>query len=233
MKKLICLLTLFAALSACQKKPPYQDQGYINIVADGRIIDVYSGEPIDSAVAEVRVVGRRGWGWGLGPVRRRYKADASGRFNFGFKADLDSAYTLWASAKGYYGVGTAVGKLFNGNKSTYDYVYLDYHNPWRENFPNNVFKLVPVATLRVHLVNVHGVYVNFSLNGPPGSPLGSGFQASGYNVNRIDEFKVWGGTDIELQTFRYRPGDGPGDGDHVKVKVFCTPHSVTDLLIEY
>lgn len=78
------------------------------------------------------------------------------------------------------------------------------------------------------------MYDRFGLNAPPGSPYGTGLHhLTGMDVDEIHDFTVYGGAEIILNTFRYRPGDGPGEGDHVQIPVICKPHDLSEYIIEY
>lgn len=53
------------------------------------------------------------------------------------------------------------------------------------------------------------------------------------NVDEYHEFTVYGGVNLTLATFRYRPGVGPGQGEFIPIEITCTPHDVIEQLIEY
>ena len=218
--------------SACEKEPDYEKQGFIEVTVVGRAIDVYIQEPIDSAIVQIHSGLRTGLYPGF--VNRTYVTNSNGYYSFKFKAYLDSAYYVSAVAQDYYtNYGITWGDwTFNGNRPTSHAHKVNYHNPWKDNFEFNL-SLVPSAILKVRVVNRDGVYDRFSMNTPPGSPLGNNIWVSGMHVNQEYEFTVYGGTEITLSTQRYKPGDGPGDGDYVPIKMTCLPHQVNTLLIEY
>jgi hypothetical protein len=219
--------------SACEKEPDYEKQGFIEVTVEGRAIDVYSQEPIDSAIVQIHSGLRSGLYPGF--VNRTYVTNSNGYYSFKFKAYLDSSYYVSAVAQDYYtnyGISYNTDRLFNGNRPTSHAPKVNYHNPWKDNFEFNL-SLVPSAILKVRVVNRDGVYDRFSMNTPAGSPLGNNIGVSGMYVDQEYEFTVYGGTELTLSTHRYRPGDGPGDGDYVPIKMTCLPHQVNTLLIEY
>ena len=227
------LAFLILTLYSCEKEPDIGAEGYVEITVEGRIIDVYSQEPIDSAIAQIRTAPRPSASHGL--ASRSVKTDSDGRFKFSFKADLDSSYFLSAISRNHYtntGITYNENRIFNGNKPTSQAYHLKYHNPWKQTFEKDI-SLVPQATLRLTLINKSGTYNRFSMGPPAGSGFGFGIWATGYSVNETHEFTVYGGTEITLNTFRYRPEDQAGEGDYVPIKVTCQPHQVNDLHIEY
>ena len=127
---------------------------------------------------------------------------------------------------------TKIRQVHNGNRPTSHAPNIDYHSPWKDKFEFNL-SLVPSAILKVRIVNKDGVYDRFSLATPAGSLIGPSTRETGFFVDVTHEFTVYGGTEITLDTFRYRPGDGPGDGDYVPIKMTCLPHQTNTLLIEY
>lgn len=236
MKKLFFFLPfLILTTVSCTKEPPYEAQGYIDITFQGRLIDVYSQEPIVNGTAQLHHNSRANGGGYPGFVYRAVQTDESGYFRFDIRADLDSSYSVSCVAEDYYGnygVSYNSDRLFNGNVPTSHAVGLKYHNPWKERFSATI-SLVPTATLRIHLVNVNGVYDRFGMNTPPGSPLGNNIWTSGMNVDEYYEFKVYGGTEINLDTFKFLPGANSTQYEYLQIHITCTPHDVTELLIEY
>jgi len=230
--QLLLTLGLVVLSTACEKEPDYEKQGFIEVTVEGRAIDVYSQEPIDSAIVQIHSGPRSGLYPGF--VNRTYVTNNNGYYSFKFKADLDSAYYVSAVAKDYYtNYGITWGDWrFNGNRPTSHAPYIQYHNPWKDKFEFNL-SLVPSAILKVRVVNRDGVYDRFAMNTPPGSPLGNNIWVGGMHVDQEYEFTVYGGTELTLSTHRYKPGDGPGDGDYVPIKMTCLPHQTNTLLIEY
>ena len=230
--QLLLTLGLVVLSTACEKEPDYEKQGFIEVTVEGRAIDVYSQEPIDSAIVQIHSGLRSGLYPGF--VNRTYVTNNNGYYSFKFKADLDSAYYVSAVAKDYYtNYGITWGDWrFNGNRPTSHAPYIQYHNPWKDKFEFNL-SLVPSAILKVRVVNRDGVYDRFAMNTPPGSPLGNNIWVGGMHVDQEYEFTVYGGTELTLSTHRYKPGDGPGDGDYVPIKMTCLPHQTNTLLIEY
>ena len=167
------LLTLGLVLlnSACDKEPDYEKQGFIEVTVEGRVIDVYSQEPIDSAIVGIHSGPRTGVYPGF--VNRTYVTNSNGYYCFKFNAYLDSAYYVSAVARDYYtNYGITWGSwTFNGNRPTSHAPNVNYHSPWKDKFEFNL-SLVPSAILKVRVVNRDGVYDRFSMNTPPGSPLG-------------------------------------------------------------
>jgi len=230
--QLLLTLGLVVLSTACEKEPDYEKQGFIEVTVEGRAIDVYSQEPIDSAIVQIHSGLRSGLYPGF--VNRTYVTNNNGYYSFKFKAYLDSAYYVSAVAKDYYtNYGITWGDWrFNGNRPTSHAPYIQYHNPWKDKFEFNL-SLVPSAILKVRVVNRDGVYDRFAMNTPPGSPLGNNIWVGGMHVDQEYEFTVYGGTELTLSTHRYKPGDGPGDGDYVPIKMTCLPHQTNTLLIEY
>jgi len=230
--QLLLTLGLVVLSTACEKEPDYEKQGFIEVTVEGRAIDVYSQEPIDSAIVQIHSGLRSGLYPGF--VNRTYVTNNNGYYSFKFKAYLDSAYYVSAVAKDYYtNYGITWGDWrFNGNRPTSDAPKVKYHNPWKDKFEFNL-SLVPSAILKVRVVNRDGVYDRFAMNTPPGSPLGNNIWVGGMHVDQEYEFTVYGGTELTLSTHRYKPGDGPGDGDYVPIKMTCLPHQTNTLLIEY
>jgi hypothetical protein len=230
--QLLLTLGLVVLSTACEKEPDYEKQGFIEVTVEGRAIDVYSQEPIDSAIVQIHSGLRSGLYPGF--VNRTYVTNNNGYYSFKFKAYLDSAYYVSAVAKDYYtNYGITWGDWrFNGNRPTSHAPKVKYHNPWKDKFEFNL-SLVPSAILKVRVVNRDGVYDRFAMNTPPGSPLGNNIWVGGMHVDQEYEFTVYGGTELTLSTHRYKPGDGPGDGDYVPIKMTCLPHQTNTLLIEY
>ncbi len=229
MKNLFILLAIvFMAFSSC--KP----DKITDVVVEGVLLDISNFEPIEGGLVEIRT-GPSGFASGGRSPRNKfleYKTDETGVYHFEFSLEDGLSYQLIASSPHHYGnLGVDWSQRFTTKGLTpSNSVRL---NVRRENYFNETIFLLPQATLRLRIVNVDKVYDRFHLNTPPVSPLASGIQLYGNDIDEMHEFTVFGDVEIKLNTFRYRPGDGPGEGDHVRIPLVCKPHDVTEFTIEY
>ncbi|MFC4872106.1 hypothetical protein [Negadavirga shengliensis] len=203
-----------------------------DVVVEGVLLDASSLKPIEGGTVEINT-GTAGLA-GTGSAHTKFmdmQTDANGKFHFEYTIEEGLMYVLYADAPHHYG---------NRSIGTWSITYNGESPSKRTNLTlqkkaqiHEVIRLPPQGTLRIRIINVDKIYDRFNLNTPPGSPLASGLQLSGMNVDETHEFTVYGDVENILSTFRYRPGDGPGEGDHVTIPVFCKAHDVTEYTVEY
>ena len=225
---LVILIT--CGFLSCNKKEEEQLNNF-DILVEGTLLDASNMEPIQNGdVFVYRMLRPSGK---LGNKYLETKTDESGYFRFEFEIDNDYMYSVISKTDGYYEhAHTHYSKERYGDNPTSGRKDIDYFNPKKDYF-NFTIALIPEATIEVRVVNVTKVYSRFGMNTPPGSPLGMGLQLHGMDVDVTHYYTVYGGFDMELQTFRYEPGEGPGEGDLVRVNFNATPHDLTKILIEY
>lgn len=161
------------------------------------------------------------------------QTDADGKFRFEFTREDGLMYVLYADGPNHYG-NRSIGTwsiTYNGEPPS-NYTHL---NVRRNAYINETIRLPPQATLRLRIVNVDKVYDRFFLNSPPGSPLASGLQLSGMNVDEIHDFTVYGDVENTLYGGVFEPGGNYDNGkyQYVSYKVFCKAHDVIEYIIEY
>ena len=202
------------------------------------MLDASNMEPIENGdVFVYRRLRSASSGLGSGGIGTKYletKSDENGYFRFDFEVDNDYSYFVLSKTDGYYEhAHSQFPKERFGENPTSGRIQIQFRGTTKKDYFNFNIALIPQATIEVRVVNVTKVYDRFGMNTPPGSPLGMGLQLHGMDVDVTHYYTVYGGFDMELQTFRYKPGEGPGEGDLVRVNFNATPHDLTQILIEY
>jgi hypothetical protein len=230
-KQLFFLLFIGFIANACTKKTSDGHPNHFDVVVEGFLFDVSNMEPIaNGKVFVLRDLRQRLY---IIPEYLETTTNENGYYRFEFKIDNEYAYQVISRTDDYYRhYGVHYNYLVNGNKPTSGGLILNYEAPKKDHF-FFMIKLIPTATIKVRIVNVQKIYDRFGLNTPPGSPLGSGGSFFGMDVDETLYFTVFGAVDLKLDTFRYQPGEGPGEGEHVIIPFKATPHDVTEILIEY
>lgn len=205
-----------------------------DVVVEGVLLDASSLEPIEGGTVEINS-GKAGLA-GTGSAHTKFlemTTEADGKFYFEFTRDKNLLYMLYAKTLNHYG-NRSVGTwpmTYNG-ESPSTTIYLDVHQTAHV---RQDIRLPPKATLRIRFINVDKIYDRFFLNTPPGSPIASGLQLSGMNVDEWHEFTVFGDIENTLNGGVFEPGGNYENGKYkyVSYKIFCKAHDVTELTIEY
>lgn len=207
-----------------------------DVVVEGVLLDISNFEPIEGGLVEIRT-GPSGFASGGRSPRNKfleYKTDETGVYHFEFSLEDGLSYELIASSPLHYGnLGVDWSQRFTTKGLTpSNSVRL---NVRREDYFNETIFLLPQATLRLRIVNVEKVYDRFFLNTPPGSPLASGLQLSGMNVDETHEFTVFGDVENTLYGGVFEPGGNYENGKYkyTSYTIYCKPHDITEFTIEY